>query len=101
LGKLKWSQEALSWLREIRAYIAKDNPEAARRTVQGILRRAEQLRAFPELGQVYESRREREVRTLLYGHYRIAYWVTPDRDVVLLGIFHGALDIDRFLSPSE
>lgn len=40
---------------------------------------------------------DREVRILLYGHYRIAYLVEKERDVELLGIFHGALDIDRYL----
>ncbi|MFP3938724.1 MAG: hypothetical protein ACOC7L_02425 [Acidobacteriota bacterium] len=40
---------------------------------------------------------DREVRILLYGHYRIAYLVTETRNVRLLGIFHGALDITRYL----
>jgi plasmid stabilization system protein ParE len=40
---------------------------------------------------------DREIRILLYGHYRIAYLVTEERDVRLLGIFHGALDLSRYL----
>lgn len=97
MGHIVWSQEALGWLREIRAYIARDNPEAARRTAAGIVARVEVLATFPELGQRYEGVTDREVRILLYGHFRIAYLVTEERDVKLLGIFHGALDIDRYL----
>jgi plasmid stabilization system protein ParE len=97
VGHIRWTQEALRWLREIRNHIARDNPEAARRTAAGILDRVEVLRSFPQIGQRYEGVTHREVRILLYGHYRIAYLVTEDRDVKLLGIFHGALDIDRYL----
>ena len=38
----------------------------------------------------------RHVRILLYGHYRIAYLVKDDRNVDILGVFHGSLDITRY-----
>ena len=97
MGQVRWSQEALRWLREVHDYIAKDNPEAARRTAAGIVKRVEILGTFPEIGQRHERSERREIRILLYGHYRIAYVITEERDVKLLGIFHGALDIDRYL----
>jgi toxin ParE1/3/4 len=98
VGELRWSRQALRWLREIHRHIARDNPEAARRTVQGILDRAEILKSFPESGHRYEGRSERNVRILLYAHYRIAYLVNSDRDVQILGVFHGSLEIERHLS---
>jgi plasmid stabilization system protein ParE len=94
---VKWSRSALHWLKEIHDYIARDNPEAARRTAAGIVDRVEILSSFPEIGQRYEGRTDRAIRILLYGHYRIAYLVTAERDVKLLGIFHGALDIKSYL----
>jgi toxin ParE1/3/4 len=36
---------------------------------------------------------------LLYGHYRIAYQIAPDDDIQILGVFHGAMDVRRYLSP--
>jgi len=33
----------------------------------------------------------------LYGHYRIAYFLRKDKQAEILGVFHGALDIDRYL----
>lgn len=36
------------------------------------------------------------VRTILYGHYRIAYLVKDDGNIDILGVFHGALDITRY-----
>ena len=32
----------------------------------------------------------------LYEHYRIAYLVKPGGNIEILGVFHGALDIDRY-----
>jgi toxin ParE1/3/4 len=98
LGQVRWSREALRWLREIHDYIARDNPAAAKRTARGIVKRVEVLESFPEIGQRLDRPSSaEEIRVLLYGHYRIAYTVTHERDVKLLGIFHGSLDIDRYL----
>lgn len=36
---------------------------------------------------------------MLYGHYRLAYRVMPDREVQMLGVFHGAMDIERHFKP--
>ena len=38
-----------------------------------------------------------EIRILLYGHYRIAYQIRSTSSIVILGVFHSALDIDRYL----
>jgi toxin ParE1/3/4 len=67
--------------------------------VLAIRAKTEILLTFPELG--YRYRERPEVRVLLYGHYRIAYLVTAKRDIEILGVFHGALDIRRYLTPPE
>jgi plasmid stabilization system protein ParE len=98
VGKVKWTREASRWLKEIRDYIALDNPVAALKTVQGIYRLASTLSAFPQRGYRFEEVSDREIRVVLYGHYRIAYLVKSTGDVNLLGVFHGALDMGRFLT---
>jgi len=97
LAQLNWTSEAESWLKDIYDYIAADNPEAAARTVDGIYERAQLLRDYPEVGYRYESESSRLIRILLYGHYRITYLIKPDGNIDILGVFHGALDIDRYL----
>ncbi len=37
------------------------------------------------------------IRILLHGHYRIAYLIKQDGDVDILGVFHGAMELDRYL----
>jgi plasmid stabilization system protein ParE len=96
MAKIRWSNEAEQWLREIYQYIAKDNPSAAEKVVSGIYDKAQFLSEFPQLGHKYREEQEGDIRVLLYGHYRIAYIITRDY-IDILGVFHGALDIDRYL----
>ena len=95
MAEIRWTEEGERWLQDIFEYIAADNPQAATRTVQGIYDRAQDLARFPELGQRYPAS-DRHVRILLYGHYRIAYLVANDKNISILGVFHGALDITRY-----
>jgi plasmid stabilization system protein ParE len=94
---ITWTHEAERWLREIHDYIARDNPPAAKRTVQGIQRKARLLAKSPRLGYRHEPIQDREVRIILYGRYRIAYLIKSDKEIDIVGIFHAALDIERYL----
>lgn len=94
MAQIAWTNEALRWLEDIFEYIAADNPDAANRTVEGIFERAQSLAQYPELGHRY-LHSSRNVRILLYGHYRIAYLIKGDEHVDILGVFHDALDITK------
>jgi plasmid stabilization system protein ParE len=80
MAEIGWTEEAQRWLNDIFEYIAADNPPAAVRTIEGIYERAQDLRKFPELGSRYAAS-PRNVRILLYGHYRIAYLVKSEKGV--------------------
>ena len=96
MAEIRWTEEAHRWLRDIYDYISEDNPDAAWQVVSGIYEKSRVLRSYPEIGYVYRAEPEGEIRILLYGHYRIAYLLKPSFDIDILGIFHGALDIDRY-----
>jgi plasmid stabilization system protein ParE len=53
-------------------------------------------RTTEQLWQLQKSTSSREVRILLYEHYRITYLIKQDGDIDILGVFHGALDIERY-----
>ncbi len=97
MAKISWTQEAEHWLKDIFDYIAHDNPGAAAGVVEGIYNKAQELTQFPKIGYRYEGVTDREVRILLYGHYRIAYLIKTKGEIDILGVFHGALDIQRYL----
>jgi toxin ParE1/3/4 len=100
-AKIAWTDEARRWLREIREYIAKESPAAAERTIDGIYEKVQQLAQFPELGFKYPLPGRDDVRVILYGHYRIAYTISKSKVVNVLGVFHAALDIDRFFPEAQ
>ena len=97
MAEIIWTIEAARWLETIHGHIAKNNPSAAHKVVSGIYQKIQLLRKHPRLGQRYEPITDREVREVLYGHYRIAYLVRTDQRVEILGIFHGAMEIERYL----
>lgn len=97
MGQLRWTREALDWLENIHGYISRDNPQAAAKVIDGIVEKAELVASFPEIGTRLRVEPEGDVRMILYGHYRIAYLCRKDSNAVdVLGVFHGALDIDRY-----
>ena len=98
MAEIRWTEEAHRWLRDIYDYIAADSPDAAQKVVSEIYEKAQVLRSFPGIGYRYRTEVEGEIRILLYGHYRIAYLLkSSSSDADILGVFHGALDMDRYL----
>ncbi len=97
MAEIRWTDESEKWLRDIFDYIATDNPQAAANVVAGIYEKVQHLREHPQMGYRYEREVQKEVRILLYGHYRIAYLLKASGDIDILGVFHGALDIERYL----
>jgi toxin ParE1/3/4 len=97
MAEINWTFEAERWLKEIYDHIAQDNPTAATKVVNAIYDKVDLLRMFPQLGYKYDPQAHKEIRILLYGHYRIAYLLKPDQNIDILGIFHSALDITRYL----
>ncbi|MBL1142167.1 MAG: type II toxin-antitoxin system RelE/ParE family toxin [Proteobacteria bacterium] len=96
MAEIRWTYEAELWLKDIYEYIALDNPTAAEQVIDGIYNKAQILKDHPELGHKYEAPEKEDVRILLYGHYRITYVILNNR-IDILGVFHGSLDIDRYL----
>ncbi|MDX9742374.1 MAG: type II toxin-antitoxin system RelE/ParE family toxin [Arcobacteraceae bacterium] len=92
-----WTDEAVLWLKDIHAYIALDKKSIAKKVVTEIYNKVQILQSFPRIGYEYNNSENKEIRVLLYGHYRIAYLIKDENTIDILGVFHGALDIERYL----
>jgi plasmid stabilization system protein ParE len=95
--KIEWTDEAKYWLKDIHDYIAQDNKRIAKKITKEIYNKVQILATFSQIGYVYPNDKDLEIRILLYGHYRIAYLIKDKSNIAILGVFHGALDIQRYL----
>ena len=86
--EIVWSALARTRLREIRAYVARDKPEAAERLAMRIVAMIETLRNHPHLGRVGA---EAGIRELVIGNtpYIVLYRVKGQR-VTIGTVWHGA-----------
>ncbi len=97
MAKLRWTEEAAAWMEDIYRCIAADDPQAASRVVNSIYEKAQMLGEFPRMGHAYRLEPEGEIPVFTYGHYRIAYLIRSEDLIEVLGVFHTALDIERYL----
>ena len=90
--EIVWSPLALTRLREIRAYLAMEKPEAAARLAIRIVTVIEALREYPYLGR---AGIEPEIRELPIGGtpYIVLYRIKDER-VIISTIWHGAQQRD-------
>ncbi len=86
--EIVWSALARTRLQEIRAYVARDKPEAAERLATRIVAMVEALRNHPRLGRVGA---EPGIRELVIGStpYIVLYRVRDQR-ITISTIWHAA-----------
>lgn len=86
--RVVWSRRAIADLVGIRQYIEQDQPEAARRVAERILRSAERLAKHAHLGR---PGREPETRELVVGGspYIVCYEVR-EGFLAILAVLHAA-----------
>ena len=85
------SQDALTDLERIVAYIAPHNPVAAEQIGSQLLDAAFSLRAFPERGRMVPEFRNPELPEIIFRSYRIIYRVnSTDQSLEVIRFWHGA-----------
>jgi toxin ParE1/3/4 len=86
--EIVWSWRALARLRDIRAYVANDKPDAAARLATRIVTVVEALKSHPYLGR---AGAEPGIRELVIGGtpYIVVYSVKKSQ-VTISTIWHGA-----------
>ena len=86
--EIVWSPLAQARLREIRAYIAQNNPEAAERVATRLVAMVETLKVYPYLGRGGADPGAREL--VIGGTPYIVFYRVRGKRVTILTILHGA-----------
>ena len=92
--KIHWTDTAENHLDAIHAYIAHDSPEYAKRMVDRLTRRSQQIADFPLSGRRVPEYEIDLIREVIEGPYRIVYYIKPDR-IDVLAVLHAAQDVLR------
>lgn len=85
--KVHWTENAQGHLDAIHAYIAQDSPEYARRMVDRLTKRSQQIAAFPHSGRTVFEYRLDQIREVIEGAYRLIYYIKPDQ-IDVLAVVH-------------
>ena len=100
MARLLVREQAWNDLKELGAFIAKDNPAAATEVVRQLRLSCEQLSRMPQLGRIIRKIKTiQELRMWLspaFRNYLIFYRELPD-GVEIVRVLHGARDINRIL----
>jgi plasmid stabilization system protein ParE len=84
MSRLRWTLRAQDDLLQIARFIARDNPEAARKWIATLRERARAAARMPRAGRRVPELGPDDVREVVVRRYRIVYQVSPGGIVVLV-----------------
>ena len=89
--RIFWTPIAVQDLHDICNFISRDNPVAAQRMGEELIKQAEAIALFPQSGRMVPEKKDPLIRETIFGSYRIIYRVDEvDKVVALARIWHGA-----------
>ena len=92
--RVHWTDTAEGHLDAIYDYIAQDSPEYARRMVDRLTRRSQQIASLPLSGRRVPEYDIDQIREALEGSYRIIYHIKSDQ-IDIIAVIHGAREVLR------
>ena len=87
--RVHWTDNAIAHLVDIYEYIAHDSPIYAKRVIDIITRRSEQIAIFPMSGRSVPEYEADDIREIIQNPYRIIYRTKPDQ-IDVLAVIHCA-----------
>lgn len=89
---VNWTENSIEHLVGIYDYISQRSPTYARRTVDRLTRRSEQLADFPMSGRMVPEYNMRNIREVIEGSYRIIYHLRPQQ-IDVIAVMHSAQEL--------
>jgi len=95
--KVVWTQRSLFDLEDIGDYISKDSIRYAKLTLEKLIDSASLISNNPLIGRIVTESKDKSIRELIKGNYRVIYQIRNDTSVFILTVFHTA----RLLSEKD
>ena len=95
---IRWSANAMRDLDQIAAYIARDNPQAARKWIAKLRKTAESAARMPLAARIVPEIQRDDVREVFLRSYRIVYGVRDDH-IFVFTVFGGGKQLSEDAVP--
>ena len=92
--QIKWTDQAVSDLKEIAIYISRDSKKYAKIQVQRIKKRTLILKSNPYSGQILTLLNQADIRQLVIGSYIIIYKILGDTTIDILTVHHSSRELE-------
>ena len=86
--KVIWTDEAIDDLRQLVAYISKDNPAADIKLGEALIQKSMLLAAHPHFGRVFRKLAKDNVREMPVSPYRLIYEIDAVNSLVFIRMLH-------------
>lgn len=90
MAEIRWTDQALSDIENIAEFIAKDSEMYARIQVERFFEETQILESFPLSGRVVPEFKNKQIREIIFGNYRIIYRIFSKSTVDILTIHHSS-----------
>ncbi|MBI2840667.1 MAG: type II toxin-antitoxin system RelE/ParE family toxin [Acidobacteria bacterium] len=97
---IRWTDRARNDLVEIGDFIARDNPDAAARWVEMLIKAVELASTFPPSGRVVPEIDRDDIREIIRHSYRIVYRVSAEA-IDVLTVFEGHRLLPKGAVPED
>jgi plasmid stabilization system protein ParE len=94
--RVPWTHTAIEHLLAIYEHIAQDAPLYARRMIDRLIKRSEQIAAFPRSRRLVPEYAVPDIREVIERPYRIIYRIKTDQ-IDILAVVHGAQQLPQEL----
>ncbi len=88
--KVVWTQRALYDLEDIGDYISKDSFKYAKLTLEKLIDTASLIEQNPLLGRRVPESKDKTIREIIKGNYRVIYQIRNESSAFILTVFHTA-----------
>ena len=86
--KVAWTARALKDLEGIGEYIFKDSPKYAKLTLEKLIDTARLIEHNLLIGRIVPELKQKDIREILTGNYRIIYQIKNSEDAYILTVHH-------------
>lgn len=100
MGQVIWTEPALSDLRDLMEYVAKDSPAYAARLGTRIVEAPRGLAQSPRSGGIVPEFDRDEIREIFVRPYRLIYHLDAS-DCRVVAVIHASRDLNRVIDPDD